>query len=513
MITLSGGAFQDAGGNKLVGGRLVLQLSTDAQETTTNPDGQVVSQLPITIALDANGNAPATQVYSNAELTPAGTYYTVRLYSSAGQLVWAKPQTWVFSQASGESIDIGTITPGSASTPSYPGAILKIPKSTQIISGGYGIHNDGGFYGAFHGPVTDTTESTFNVLNATEINADAINASGGSINADLAGDVTGDLEGDVTSAGTSTFNILHTKAPVANVKAFGAVGDGVADDSAAINAAIASGAGDIYLPAGTYKLDSPINLTKKIGITLRGDGARQTTGAGVTSLLGNTGNVVLDLMGSSFLKIENMRIRVESAYATPAKVAILQGRSTDADATYQYSEFCSFENLYIYMDSLPAASARGRVGIYNVGAEHSRYQNVFVIADLPLAMAATDVLSIVSPNAGAHGGPASMTVCHSDNSGFRAWTQAGTEFWAAENIRFTSCYWSRQAGSTTEHPIGINANCSQIYFSGQLEEWPGVVNFKANCDSCQFDLFSVGPTQALVYSGAGAGTVLSNMLF
>lgn len=50
----------------------------------------------------------------------------------------------------------------------------------------------------------------------------------------------------------------HLAGPVANVQGFGARGDGIADDTASIQAAIdfvsASGGGLVYLPAGTYKI-------------------------------------------------------------------------------------------------------------------------------------------------------------------------------------------------------------------------------------------------------------------
>lgn len=63
-----------------------------------------------------------------------------------------------------------------------------------------------------------------------------------------------------------------------NVKTlFGAVGDGVADDTAAIQAAIDSATGTvtgyvIYLPAGIYKISSPLNFGDKPNMLLRGDG-------------------------------------------------------------------------------------------------------------------------------------------------------------------------------------------------------------------------------------------------
>lgn len=55
-----------------------------------------------------------------------------------------------------------------------------------------------------------------------------------------------------------------------SVKDFGAKGDGSTDDTAAFNLAIASGAGAIYIPSGTYVLSSPITVSRDIFIY--GDG-------------------------------------------------------------------------------------------------------------------------------------------------------------------------------------------------------------------------------------------------
>ena len=95
------------------------------------------------------------------------------------------------------------------------------------------------------------------------------------------GNVTGtNVYGNVSSStvlatGATTARSLGDIADdVVNVKSFGATGNGVTDDSAAINAAIsyirnaddAAGAASInkyelYLPEGTYKITSPINFT------------------------------------------------------------------------------------------------------------------------------------------------------------------------------------------------------------------------------------------------------------
>ena len=57
---------------------------------------------------------------------------------------------------------------------------------------------------------------------------------------------------------------------VTNVKDFGAVGDGVADDTHAIQAAIAATArGAVYLPPGRYKISDFLRVEKS-GLVLRG---------------------------------------------------------------------------------------------------------------------------------------------------------------------------------------------------------------------------------------------------
>jgi len=58
-----------------------------------------------------------------------------------------------------------------------------------------------------------------------------------------------------------------------SVKDFGAVGDGVTDDTAAIQAADAAATGSVLFPAGTYKATA--SISKRLGISWVGDGGIQ----------------------------------------------------------------------------------------------------------------------------------------------------------------------------------------------------------------------------------------------
>jgi hypothetical protein len=78
-----------------------------------------------------------------------------------------------------------------------------------------------------------------------------------------------------------------------SVKAFGAVGNGTTDDTAAFQRAYSSGASHIHCPAGTYNLTGNLTITGNTrGILLTGDGMESTiinwTGVGMTGVDGIT---------------------------------------------------------------------------------------------------------------------------------------------------------------------------------------------------------------------------------
>lgn len=98
QVQITGGNFQDAEGNVLANGYLMMQLSQDAQ---TNPSGEVCSGIAVKVPLDTNGNVAGTVlIWPNDQLTPINTYYLVTGYNASGQPVWGPNTQQILSAPS-----------------------------------------------------------------------------------------------------------------------------------------------------------------------------------------------------------------------------------------------------------------------------------------------------------------------------------------------------------------------------------------------------------------------------
>ena len=122
-----------------------------------------------------------------------------------------------------------------------------------------------------------------------------------------------------------------------SVKDFGAVGDGVTDDTAAIQAAINSlvpFGGIVHVPVGQYKVTAPLLL--KTGVSLVGDGywnSNSTSREGVSSIhAAHNGSAILSLKGAIGCTVSNLSL--EGDQTVKPKTGILLGRSSAASAGY-----------------------------------------------------------------------------------------------------------------------------------------------------------------------------------
>lgn len=155
-------------------------------------------------------------------------------------------------------------------------------------------------------------------------------------------------------------------APVINVKdpAYGATGDGVTDDTTAINlayaAAVTAGGGTIYFPSGTYRTSgSGLNINTNTRVEIRGYGATLKPDASSTALTVDPGTLGGGALGGTFrgfriqstgsqtqtaIKVRNcLRWRFSDLRIDSGSIAILISN----DGSGGYNEDNQFDNIYI----------------------------------------------------------------------------------------------------------------------------------------------------------------------
>ncbi|MBD3354323.1 MAG: hypothetical protein GF364_22765 [Candidatus Lokiarchaeota archaeon] len=152
---------------------------------------------------------------------------------------------------------------------------------------------------------------------------------------------------------------------VYDVTRFGATGDGVTDDSSAIQDAIdaarggsvsASGANAaVYFPAGTYVCDSPLDLTGWWYFRVMGDSWENTV---IESHA--TGKAAIELLGSRFFVIENLTVEGDTT-DTP-DVGFFLSRATLVSGTGPNCGNCWFDHVAV-------AGEFTHAGFYQLNAE------------------------------------------------------------------------------------------------------------------------------------------------
>lgn len=131
-----------------------------------------------------------------------------------------------------------------------------------------------------------------------------------------------------------------------NVKSYGAKGDGVTDDTAAINSAIANiisaGGGTLFFPRGTYIVTGGLTETT---VTMKFEGV----GATATKIQTSIDGINVITISSYFCYVTDMEIAYTGATATSGSGILLN------DLDHTTIERCNIHGFYINIDTLKAA--------------------------------------------------------------------------------------------------------------------------------------------------------------
>lgn len=262
-----------------------------------------------------------------------------------------------------------------------------------------------------------------------------------------------DLDIDKKNSFTGTYNqegkyISLPDNGRVSVKDFGAVGDGVTDDTVAINNAIAyckallaggerssTGNGVVLSFSGDHLVTDPINLTEirpGFNFTINGNGA---TINGEVS-----GGVVLDMTGSKRLILKDFTI-----WSDDATAGIILGRSS-ADT----ADMHSFYNVNVQ-------GAYSFAAIYNFASEHVSYYDCFFFNDYDEATSDRAYV-VVNDSYNAYGITSRYT------------TSAATNTFASFNAsQYTNCKFFRRSfkGNDSLGPcIQMDESCQKHYYRG-----------------------------------------------
>ncbi len=259
FISALGGAaaqFFDSSGNPLTGGLLYSYAAgtTTPQATFTSSAGSTAHTNPI--VLDAAGRVSSGEIWLSDGLS-----YKFVLRDSAGALIGTYDNlTGINSNYLNytNSQEIQTATSGQTvftlTTMQYaPGT-----NSLSVFVDGINQYGPGAQYAYTE---TNSTTVTFNTgLTAGQ----KVKFTNSEINGSSYGTAT-QISYTPPFTSSSATNVSNKLAQTVSVKDFGAVGDGVANDTTAIQTAITQSAGKtLYFPSGTYVVSTQINLVSNI---------------------------------------------------------------------------------------------------------------------------------------------------------------------------------------------------------------------------------------------------------
>jgi polygalacturonase len=171
---------------------------------------------------------------------------------------------------------------------------------------------------------------------------------------------------------------------VVSVKDFGAVGDGVTDDTTAVSNALATGR-EVFFPAGTYNI-TPATLSGFLSLKIRG------AGRDVTKITLTSTGTALKFSNCSWLQISDLSIQATGTAQTLANAIGIQLDTGSSNAVLERINFYGFSLDGLRMVGTSGAPLSGHVvrQCYFLGCGryqfYNEYNNDFTIDDNQFGM-------------------------------------------------------------------------------------------------------------------------------
>ena len=327
--------------------------------------------------------------------------------------------------------------------------------------------------------------------------------------------------GPWTNTGDNNYEVAPTNLGWFNVMDYGAIGNGVADDTTAIQNAInaASNGGTVYFPSGTYGISSPLNVTNNRGVTLLGSGGNASK---INCLAGFSGADMIHIT-QNFTTVRSLHFQPGSSAtysSNPAADCItISGANTvwieDCEAFFWNGWFInaiangSSNPFGIYLSNLYAQSGKQGIhfnapnGTHSVAAELTNvFMNHMQAGDALFLDGVHDVVS--EGFFGVLDGGASAFSCIHIKG-----TSAGIFFFAADCGGISGGAYT--GSSYLIEKDGSNNRPNNVQFIGGITSVQGI-GLNVDCDDFVFNSHIIlqSQTDGMLIQGSGTNLTFIN---
>jgi hypothetical protein len=300
-----------------------------------------------------------------------------------------------------------------------------------------------------------------------------------------------------------------------NIKVFGARGDGIQDDSLAINTAIDAmrkplhqtfgtntGQGEpVTFCSGQYRLTQPLDLTGN-QTNLRGAGIDNTV------LLAKTGGVALDMTQTTFSTVRDLLVvSGEGGEGPPSVLGILQARNSANDQA-------SNNNIYdcwVKLETDATANNNlGTVALYNVGCENTTYFNVTLTADVGAYFSPVNEYDVRSPVLSKIGTDTSMTAVAFRGTSFIASLNGpAVRIGGGGQIDLGDTSLASQASQVglpiNQYAIDLTGQVTSLRYTGSVEVFPSLLRARFNATGLFLECYMAHSAKGHLIALGGPG--------